>query len=1185
MYLKSLELNGFKSFPDRVVLKFDPGLTAVVGPNGSGKSNIVDAVRWVLGEQSSKTLRGNKMEDVIFSGTQTRPAAKFAAVTLHLADVSGTIGKTYGDTIAITRKLLRNGDSTYAVNGTTVRLRDITELFFDTGLGRDGYAIIGQGKIAEIVSAKSTDRREIFEEAAGISKFHHKKQEAQRRLASATENLVRLQDILNELNARLLPLREQAAKAKRYSILSEAEKSLEISIFVAESNDFQKKLAALSDEFSRVNQEYQNIETELQVAESKIQVGYRDMEEIGEQLQDFRQKCTAYDENSATLRTANAVAKNDIDHTKTQISTLILQQNDEKTRVSRLETQYQGCLQKQENLQNRRDFLEQQSAGLTEQKETLARDSQRLGDTYAAENQALQSYLLRQRELAVRHETTLSAREAAYAELERQNAARDSQMLRLQAQQNSTETANAREQQARAAYRAATKTYGEFEKKCAENKQAYAEAKAACDDLYFAWKDREQRRKMLQDMERSMEGISGSVRAVLRAENGTPRGVHGTLAGLLTLSPVYTVALETALGGALQDIVVDDADTAKFWIRYLAQHHAGRATFLPVTTIRGKILSEKGLEKAPGFVGIASELVTYDAKYTEIVRSLLGRIVVAENLDAANDIAKSYAYRFRVVTPDGQVIQAGGAFTGGSAQHTGGQLSRRAEIAALDAEFQELSRKKTAAEEIAAQLQDQMQANETELQALQSAVQNASSEMSAAHAQAARENDLLTQIQASFQAAEKEKSTPGDRVAELDDQLKKITDESQDIAEKITASQAVVSQHQAEADALSARQQAFSEESTQYQVAVAQYEKDVAALEADIARVTEARDTAQRNFSEHGAELEALRKKITDLEEKFAAATETIAQNTQDRRAAEESIRRLQERYNTRENEIRLTQEEIRTIQDTREKYAGEKVRLGERKNALQAQMEAAHARLFSQYSLTPEQARACAEPLRDISVARQELAQLKEEIRRLGSVNLAAIEEYKDVSQRYADLSAQVNDAKTAKAELERLIESLTQEMERRFSKSFRQIDRNFREIFRDLFGGGEGRLTLTDPEHILESGIEIQVAPPGKVIKNLISLSGGEQSFIAIAIYFAILKLHPSPFCILDEIDAALDEGNVQKYAQYLKKFTRTTQFILITHRRSAMEAAGVLYGVTMQENGISKLLRMSQDDMTGA
>ncbi len=1213
MYLQSLTLQGFKSFPDKIKLTFDKGITGVVGPNGSGKSNIGDAVRWVLGEQSSKTLRSGKMEDVIFAGTSSRHASGFALVTLEISgevasvseaegervsplkgnqaesdaplmassDTDGKGDKDVGEIVTITRKLYRNGDSEYRINGKSVRLRDITELFMDTGLGKDGYAIIGQGRIAEIVSAKSTDRRDIFEEAAGVSKFRHKKADAERRLDAAEENLLRLTDILTELEGRLEPLRRAAEKAKQYIALYEEQKGLEISLWTARAQSLCEKVESISNDYLRAGAEYENVGREIERVEERVQDGYASMQETSVHIEATRSKVNMREEENATRGQTLAVCENDIVHCRERLasfdeSRVAMNEEDEscKGRIEKLRTQIA-------EMQARCDEITINLSAVDEETKRLETDVWAHSEATQTTNETLQSLYRVESELKV-------MRESAHRECEdiKAQIAEESRVQETLRDEVETAGGRVREKEkvletARTAKETFSSQLAGFQKKYESMSSSLVSAQKAATGAFLTLREATSRAQLLQDMERNMEGVYGSVKAVLRAQGGHPYGVHGTVAQLVTTSGEYSIALETALGSSLQHIVVENESVAKQWIRYLSEQRAGRATFLPLTAIKGKEMDVSMLADEEGFIGRADTLVSYDAQYTEIVRYLLGRIVVAEDLDTGATIAKKYNYRFRVVTLTGQVINAGGSFTGGSAQKSSGLLSRRAQLQQLREDITTLTAKKEEADKAYEMTKKTLATLEGQIAEMQSSVESAQTAYIQASAESEKEAYVLAQLNTRL---DETKAT----VIRLQEAYSRAQANYGEIVEKATENDKAIATYKDElthrsdkATALRAQLAELSEKRSDLQLKKLASEKDMASLCDEMTRYQTESTSRHSRLEALAEQIDTEKATIAAKEEEIARIRETLENVAATIAGDKAKIVQLQQVHDEQDRACREWQESLRGLNDAREKFGGEKSRLEERQNAVKADYDSVVRQLFDQYELTLSAAMEIAKPLGDVGKANRELQSIKGKIRALGSVNVAAIEEYKEVSERHKFLSEQVKDVQTSKRELIELITSLTAQMEQSFSESFAQINHHFGIIFRDLFGGGVGRLELTDPNNVLESGIEIKAAPPGKVIKNLISLSGGEQSFVAIAIYFAILRVHPAPFCILDEIDAALDEGNVRRFAQYLTNFTDTTQFILVTHRRSAMEQAGVLYGVTMQEDGISRILRMEQEE----
>lgn len=1181
MYLKSLELQGFKSFPDRIRLNFDKGLTAVVGPNGSGKSNIGDSVRWVLGEQSTKTLRGSKMEDVIFSGTVGRRQMGFAAVTLVIDNSEGRLGG-YGEEVSVTRKLYRSGDSEYRINGKAVRLKDINELFMDTGLGRDGYSIIGQGRIAEIVGAKSNERREIFEEAAGISKFRYRKTEAERKLAQAQENMERLNDIVSELESRVEPLRAQAKKAEKFLVLAQEQKTLEISVWVEQLSVLQVRLKELDEKLLLAKTEYENTERDIVAEEEKVQECYRLMQECSAETEEAHAAVRALRDTAAQAKADIAVWKNDIVH------------GEEALKIA--QSRHAQELQEQEQVISRLEETERHaSAAIVACQETAKALAEAEEALKAAEAACLAEDESSRNADAKLHELYLKRSELQFdiraAHERSEQAAADIAALETEMQESAVTL-----REAEAAYAQALEVMQKLQQQASAQeqkisasrsalKQAQAERTKAEEQFRqcgFQLRDKKQRHRILTDLENNMEGFSGSVRAIMQSVRKSALfGIFGSVAQLIQVDSRYGIAIETALGAAMQHLIVEDEEAAKAGIRFLREKRAGRATFLPLTTIRGRRLEEKGLDGQPGFISVASDLVECEPQYRAIAENLLGRIVIAENIDKGTALAKRFGYRFRIVTMDGQVINAGGSFTGGSVQKTGGMLTRRTELKELQNAIQTLAEQCREAEANARICADAAYAAERTLE-------KESKEFSAI-----QQRFLQAQTDAERQAfpvseyrrrAEEQKQ----RLASLNQHAQHTAKASADAEQAFDKLEQTIAQAEAGASGAKSRSAQLREnrdkcadECGSLRIRLAEAEKDRQAADAALAAAQNAVEQADARDEQYRTELEGYRNTISEKTQAVSRQEALLTDTEQ--RIAEEEQRGAEARKNHDAHSIRVRelQKGLNEFHTAKEKLSAEVTRLSERESHLNSENDEIVARLLEVYELTRSEAQAAAEPITDMNAAKRQLSEVKHKIKALGTVNVDAIEEFREVSERYQFLSGQMNDVRKSKQELEKLIEGLTEEMCRIFTESFSIINSNFKEIFRDLFGGGKAELTLTDPENVLTSGIEINVAPPGKVIKNLISLSGGEQSFVAIAIYFAILRLRPAPFCILDEIDAALDEANVRKYARYLKHFTDSTQFVLVTHRRSAMEEASVLYGVTMQADGISRLLKLEQPE----
>lgn len=1179
MYLKSLELQGFKSFPDKIKLSFDKGLTAVVGPNGSGKSNIGDSIRWVLGEQSTKTLRGNKMEDVIFSGTVARKPVGFAAVTLTLDNTDKALSSD-DDEVSITRKLYRSGESEYKINGRSVRLKDINELFMDTGLGRDGYSIIGQGRIAEIVGAKSGDRRDIFEEAAGISKFRYKKTEAERNLAAAEDNLIRLNDIASELENRVGPLKAQAEKAEKFVVLAEERKKLEISVWVHNIGVLKERLDTLENSMLLSKTEYENIQSDIEREEQKINDGYRKIQESSIKVEQLREKILETEKKSSDHKADIAVFENDIKHSQASVKDI----EEQKKLLTKNEFGHKAEIEKKiaeiAAIEADAKIIAQKLADAEKNFEHAELEDENAGKSSDETGSEINRLYIRQSEYRSIIAGAQSAEKDSAEQLK--NMTGQEELLKKQSQQYAKEKAEIADGISAAEEKSEElkNQLSGYEKLHNDRLKRLSVIKKAQEDLNLAIREKQQRKKLLSDLEANMEGFAHSVKSVMKAaSSGRISGIHGTVAQLVNVKPEYAVAIETALGGAMQNVVVEDDTAAKRCINLLKENRAGRATFLPMTSVRGYTLNEPRLANENGFIALGSELVEYNGQYAGIVNSLLGRTAIAEDIDSAATIAKKYGYKFRIVTLDGQVVNAGGSFTGGSAARSAGVFSRKNELDSLDEQIaehkQKLEQHTDAFQKLNAQVQklaaqiEGVKNEHTEI--LQDKIRF-EAELSRAGILEEQSLNQLNDFNRRLNALKEKKTKSAETVAQTKQKLSEIDD-------LIKTAEENLAKARNKREDLKIKRESISAEISELKIQNAEYAKDKLHAESELETLRagsreafEALERLEKNKKEQENTITAKKSAIEERKKALEDISEEIVKYNSE-------IKRCQNVHSQQDIYVENLRKGVKQLGEGKEKYLKEISVTQERMKSAQNDLDGIISKLYEVYELTRSEAESVAEKINDAPAAEKKLNEIKSRIRALGNVNVAAIEEYSEVSERYEFMSGQLADVKSSKKELERLIEELTEDMRRIFAENFVIINNNFKDIFQELFGGGKAELVLTDPENVLESGIEIRVAPPGKVIKNLISLSGGEQSFVAICIYFAILRLKPAPFCILDEIDAALDEVNVKKYAQYLKNFTDKTQFVLVTHRRSAMEEANVLYGVTMQEDGISKLLKMEQ------
>ena len=1183
MYLKALEIQGFKSFPDKTVLNFGEDITAIVGPNGSGKSNVSDAIRWVMGEQSSKSLRGAKMEDVIFGGTEKRSQMGFAQVTLVLDNTEHIFPRMEESEVAVTRRYYRSGESEYYINKQSVRLRDVNELFMDTGMGREGYSIVGQGKIDEILSVKSADRREIFEEAAGISKFRHRKEETERKLERTEENLVRINDKIAELELQVGPLRSQAEKAKKYLILRDELRTLEISVWL-------ENLDKIKTDSIKLNTDYALAQQELECANTALDELYAASEQFAEKAhatdmeqERLRTECAELDAKRSEEDAAVAVLRTGIEHNRASIERVENDLRDQSGRAESLTAQIAAKHARIEELAAQAAELEEELRAFLAQAEELARTAGEAG----SEVEALRAKEALAASDAADCRADVSAINAGLAELAERRAA-------LEAESESVDGQLTEKRRAASASRRALEEAQEeadavrniisgHTLKMEGRVKREETARQKSIDLTMEKNNLDSRIHLLSEMEKEYEGFNKAVRLIMQAaEKNALRGVHGPVANLMTTDKRYAVAIEIALGAGMQNVVVDREEDAKSAINFLKQRDGGRATFLPLTAIRGDVLREAGVEREYGYVGVASQLVQFDKRYTEIFNNLLGRTVVVEDMDCGIAIARKYSNRFRIVTLDGQVLNRGGSMTGGSVSRSAGILSRANELKELTARREALTEKLDAALREADEAKRDLNAAQYELDVAREQQRGAEDAVLRLTGEKKQYDMLLESLRA--------------RESDIAAELESITARTEELKKAAAAREEEIKKHEAEA----ARCRAESEEKlagqNELQRDSAHLGDEIAARKSTLAGFTAERETTERALGD----LETLaqqmrgdedgrRALIEDYRAKIKAAEEEIAQHD----AVTASLRADAEKRRAELAELaeaKLTLEGERSANDRRYRECNELLsqtqaaagRLEQKRVTAAMEEKQILDKLWESYELSHSAAQEQRIELESVPKASRRINELKREINGLGNVNVGAIEEFDRVNTRYTYLTGQRDDVEKAKEELLGVIENITSEMTVIFKEQFALIRESFQETFLELFGGGKATLELEDENAVLDCGIEIKVQPPGKALKTLSLLSGGEKAFVAIALYFAILKVHPTPFCVMDEIEAALDEPNVIRVAHYMRRICDKTQFIVITHRRGTMEAADVLYGVTMQERGVSKVLTINMNDM---
>ena len=1182
MYLKSLEVQGFKSFPDKTLIRFGDDITAIVGPNGSGKSNISDAILWVMGEQSNKTLRGAKMEDVIFGGTQKRAAVGFAEATLTLDNTDRALAYD-SDEVMVTRRYYRSGDSEYYINRQSARLRDIHEMFMDTGLGREGYSNIGQGRIDEILSLKSADRREIFEEAAGISKYRHRKEETERKLLHTEDNLLRIGDKVSELELQLEPLKIQSEKAKKYIELRDTLQGIEIAVWL-------DRLEKLSADAKKAEEDYTSASFVLQQAHEDLDRLYGRSESLGDALR-------TKDEQLENIRVKVSMLEGIHQQLEGQIAVLRGNVENNNANIARIENELEGADSRSDGILAQMEQAENRISQITEElarKATLIANAQNELTAMVSSAQGMTRQFL---ELRTKESELAADIAAAEADIRGVDASREENAQRAQQISQDLASGDARCQAAR-------KELQDARKALAKAQEEVASCTNAISGYTLRQSTRAQKRDALAEqlreniskldsvqakanvfraMERDYESYHKSVKMVMQeSDRGVLRNIHGPVSRLIRTDDAYTVAVEIALGGAMQQIVVGNEQDAKAAISYLERTGGGRATFLPISVIQGKMLNESGLDNCAGFVGVASELVSADAQYKNIVVNLLGRTVIVENMDNAISMARKYANRFKIVTLNGQVINPGGSMTGGSTNKEAGILSRANELQKLAKLEDELKKKR---EQI-----------ETELTEAQRAVDQVEFQMKAAADQLRQAEDQVLLLQGQEKQHQILADALESAVESAQRELEMLTKRDHTDRERIAAQQAKCEVYTAELNRV--RGALVALEGTQSQAEAAgeklsahltQLKTEQAALDAEAATArNHILDLKQLRASMDGdrekkliliASIEEESKKLQEQIAVLCAQQQQNALDTQSMQQQKEqalSARAENEAEKTRTE--RLAQDKSKDILNMERACA---LLEGKKENAAIEERNTID-RLWETYGLTPSTAAEKRGEIESVAAGTRMIGELKRKISALGTPNLGAIEEYARVSERYTYLTSQRDDVLVSKRELEGIIREITQEMTTIFVTEFAKINEYFGVVFAEMFGGGKGQLILEDPNEPLTCGIEIRVQPPGKQVKTITLLSGGEKAFVEIALYFAILKVRPTPFCMLDEIDAALDDVNVNRFATYLRNLSKKTQFIVITHRRGTMEASDVLYGVTMQEQGISKLLRLDLNQM---
>ncbi len=1180
MFLKRLDLQGFKSFPEKVKLEFHPGITAVVGPNGSGKSNVSDAVRWVLGEQRAKELRGDKMEDVIFAGTETRKPLGFAEVTMVLDNSDGRLPVDYTE-VQVTRRVYRSGENEYYLNGTSCRLKDIRELFMDTGIGREGYSIIGQGRIDEILSSKSEERRKIFEEAAGIIKFKTRKKEALIKLEREEQNLLRVEDIITELESRIEPLERESKIAKEYLACKEQLKHAEISMFCTDADRLEKNL--------------EDFTMKIRISQEQMEQALARASQKREEAAALRKASEAETERIQQLNDAVSAAATEIEKTEGAIR-LAEEQNDTLTKtISRLEGEK---TKRQEKITSNTEELRVVKSKMNavrllmeeEQKKLadLEAKHQALGEKVDAKGERAESFkdeIFEEIRRATEAKGEISKREAmqqSFLNRKKQLAEEKSLMQGRQDQQKvhlaavEKQEADAKRQQSYL-----ERDIAGLENDCKEAQEQAAALEAKQNRGKIAFSETNSRLKLLTELEKEHEGFYGSVKAVLSWQEKENHGICGAVGQLLKVEEAYEVAIEAALGGALQHIVTETEEDAKAAIRFLKERKQGRATFLPLTAVRGSglegrqpILSERAV------IGTAADLVEYDARYKGIVTYLLGRIVVVDGLDAAVALAKKYHHSYKMVTTEGDIMNPGGSMTGGSmAKKNTNIFGRSREIRTLQEQSEKIAAALQTLEERLAETREDLEDSQNTLLERKMGLQKHLLEMQNLAEEKERTAALVKEQEEKLRLIAVEES-------QIASQLEMAEAEMQTQRDIISKAEAAVDQANAELEKFQSdleaernEKDALSAKIMDCRISISGNGKTLLAHEDQVLRLQKENKTLQEEITALEAEQVASGEGSAAKQEE----KEVLRQKAEDLRAKQEelqaSLREAAQNRNHLSAAVSAAESSVLEASEESGKLKNELYRLETNQERTALERDNLFEKLWEEYEFTYQMAKeyaiATEETYGQLKAAAKEL---RNRIKAMGDVNVNAISQYQEVKERYTFLTTQREDIRTAQEKLEEIIRTLSEQMEDQFTKQFAVISDNFSRVFSEMFGGGKAYLKLSDTTHVLESDIEIIAQPPGKSLQNMQLLSGGERALTAIAILFSILHMKPSPFCILDEIEAALDDANVTRYAAYLTKFSKETQFIVITHRKGTMEYADIMYGVTMQEKGVSKLLSVN-------
>lgn len=1179
MYLKRLELQGFKSFADKTILDFMPGITTVIGPNGSGKSNISDAIRWVLGEQSMKSLRGAKSEDIIFAGTQNRKSLGFAEASLVFDNQDERLPIEYAE-VTVTRRIYRSGESGYFINKVACRLKDILELFMDTGIGKDGYSIIGQGKIDEILSNKSEDRRHIFEEAAGIVKYRVRKEESEKKLEHTKLNLLRINDILSEVEASIEPLKQQSEKARKFLDLREVLKSIEIGLFLHNIDTYKERLEQIKKDEEIMDDTYKQEQGKQEKQKERKEKLRKQIDAIIEEIE--RMQNIGF-ESANKIEKINAqisVAKERIVGSKENHIRYEEEIKELKTKIEELIEEKEQKLVKRENLYLNKEKFEKE---LKEKEEQLKELSQTLSSKeleIEKKKQIVEQDIDKKYEL----QNEMSNQRVTYENLEKRE-----KTVKIEMQSAISELDSARMQKSDMG-----QTFGEIESKKNSITVALDQIKIKKQEsndrikgyeeqenkIVYEIRMKDARLKFLEETEKEKEGYTKSVKSLLLDCEKTQelgKGMHGVLANIIKAPKEYEIAIEMCLGAGLQNVVTETEDDAKRLVEHLRKNNLGRASFLPITSVKGRKIDKVDSKGITGVIGIASDLIQFDHKYEGIIQNLLGRTVIVENMEAGISLAKRNKYSFRIVTKQGDVINASGAITGGSvAQKTVNILGRGREIESLKKELKQLQEKK---QQMIAQKEDYLD----EIEDVLEEVDSLERELQDIDIIYATEKQKLVAIEENVSRLE-------NRLNRLKEELEDILNQKEQALEITEQKEKEIENSTKEIEELNSIIEEFANKNkdnqsriddlnfdiTNLKISVSSFEESETSINEMAERITQDIENSKQSKQNKEQQIQNIQLEKVQLEENIQTLEKQIEQIKQEVENSSSKVEELKQNRTQQNRDLEKLEEEITNQFKTMEDLKEQLVKIEVKKNKTNQELEDVINKMWEEYEITPNNAGEYNRP-ENIALTQKQVNSLRVQIRELGSINIDSIEEYKQTKERYDFMCEQRLDLENAIAKLRKVITEMTETMKEQFSEKFKIINTNFNEVFRELFGGGKAELILTDEANILECGIDIHVQPPGKKLQNMTLLSGGEKAFTAIAILFAILKINPAPFCVLDEIEAALDDVNVYRYAEYLRKFAKQTQFLVITHRKGTMEAADTVYGITMEENGISKLLSM--------